>query len=460
MTCPFILPGEEDFVSQLVAPVPPGLAPPIARPPIRLSRWEVSGLGGLALLFVIFGIVTEWRSAFLQRPMTDLQVYLRAAWAVRTGENIYTITDNNHWHYHYPPLLVILAMPLADAPPNADRTGLLPFSVSVAIWYWLSVVLLIAGVHSLAGALEPHTAPWSPRWWGLRFWPLAVCLSPLLATLVRGQINVMVVALICFAGAAGLRGRSWRSGLWIALAICLKVIPGLLLLYPLRRRDYRCLGGCVLGLVLGMVVVPALWFGPERAVTCYTDWFNVFLRPAFGVETDHARDIELMWIPATDSQSLMAMIHNTLHLDRMTRPFEISPQVRLAHWLSGALLVGVTLLAARPAANEHRMRPLLLLGALSLIMLLLSPVSHLHYFCLALPLVMGLIAYDWQRQGTMHVGLGLMLVLVVFFVVNVVPHVPGTDMIRDLGLIGYAAILLWLASVVALWRTRPRAAVR
>ena len=38
-------------------------------------------------------------------------------------------------------------------------------------------------------------------------------------------------------------------------------------------------------------------------------------------------------------------------------------------------------------------------GTLLLIMLLLSPVCHTHYFALAVPLLMGLLALSWDRQG-------------------------------------------------------------
>src|SRR5437660_1417540 len=81
------------------------------------------------------------------------------------------------------------------------------------------------------------------RWRALRVGPLLACLTPVFATLVRGQVNLFVLAPLCFAAAALLRGRSWRGGAWLALAVCLKVFPAFLLLYPLWRRDWRCLGG-------------------------------------------------------------------------------------------------------------------------------------------------------------------------------------------------------------------------
>jgi hypothetical protein len=438
-------------VSQLVAPLPL-----TARPtPDRLTFWQAAGLWALAAGFLVFGFVVEFRSVFLHRPMTDVQVYLRAAWAARTGRDIYTVTDDNHWHYHYPPLLAILAAPLADAPPDADRSGLLPYAVSVAVWYWLSVAVLAAGLHALASALEPQSAPGGRRWWALRVGPLLSCLSPILATLMRGQVNLMLLALLCCAGAATLRGRPWRAGFWLAGAVCLKIIPAFLLLYPLWRRDYRCLGGCLLGMTVGLILIPAAWFGPARTLNYFEEWYHMLMRPALGNGEDHARDKELIGATSTDSQSIGSILHNSMYIDPYQRPREHSAAVRLAHWLGGASLTVVTLLAAGWRPGGHRLRPLLFLSALTLVMLLLSPVCHLHYFCLALPLIMGLVALQWEVHGTTKMSAGFILLVLVNFVANGITHLPSMDAARDLGLAAYATLLLWLFAVVTLWQMRP-----
>ncbi len=100
----------------------------------------------------------EFRSAFLQHRKGDLNVFLRAGWAIRTGADLYAVTDDNGFHYHYPPLLAILAAPLADPPAGADRTDMLPYPISVALCYVLNLICLAFAVHRLAGALEETAA--------------------------------------------------------------------------------------------------------------------------------------------------------------------------------------------------------------------------------------------------------------------------------------------------------------
>ncbi len=54
--------------------------------PLRL--WERGLVVLLLLVTVAFGVVVEYRTAFLKRRMGDLGCYLRAAWAVRTGADL------------------------------------------------------------------------------------------------------------------------------------------------------------------------------------------------------------------------------------------------------------------------------------------------------------------------------------------------------------------------------------
>jgi hypothetical protein len=315
---------------------------------------------------------------------------------------------------------------------------------------------LVLAVRWLAGAVEDTQSPSAPPrpWWVLRLLPVWICLPMIAHTLMRGQANLVVLALLCGTAAAVLRGRSFQAGCWLAGAICLKVFPAFLLLYPFWRRDGRLLAGCTLGLFVGLALVPAAVFGPGQALAFYQEWAEVLVRPALTPGGDQTRAKELTDITATDSQSLLATLHNTLNLERSTRPRQATFQVRAVALAIGGLLTLVTLLAfGRPWRRDTEPdapASLLFLGCLTVIMVLLNPVCHLHYFCLLLPLVVGILA---ASRGSGSVW-GWALLFLLYVVANVLPHFPGLEVLRDVGLAMYAALALWLVGVVLLVRGR------
>jgi hypothetical protein len=186
--------------------------------------------------------------------------------------------------------------------------------------------------------------------------------------------------------------------------------------------------------------------GPERTVACYQEWIQVLVRPALGTGNDRSRVEELTGITATDSQSLVALFHNTCYLDRSKRPGEISATVRLAHWMVGGILTVLTIVAAS-RCRRPEWQSLFGMGGLVVVMLLLSPVCHLHYFCLSLPLVMGLVLVSWEHTRW-KVSLGILFS--VYLIATVLPHLPGLEVLRDVCLAAYANLLLWATALLVL----------
>jgi len=440
----------------------------LAGPCISPSRsygiylWDRRGLIVLIALFAVFGLVVEKRSAYMQRRMTDLGVYLRAAWAVRTGEDIYDIQDENGWHYQYPPLFAILMVPLADPPLGADRTGYIPYALSVAIWYVFSLACLSFAVHHLAVALEENSLSrmdrispgFCKRWWALRLLPILVCLTPIGHTMMRGQVNLLLLALLCGLAGALVSKKSGVAGLWLAGAICLKVIPGFLLLIPLWRRDGKCLACCLIGLIVGLVIIPAADFGPSRTIAYYREYDEKLLRPGLGNGTDQSRAKELIEMTANDSQSILAAIHNSLYPDRLRRPPHPTEIVRWTAQIIGGVLALATLAAAGWRRHASGGSMALLIGMFILNMLLLSPVCHLHYFALSVPLVMAVLDATWKRKSVPRLGPGLWLLFGVHWIANTLPHLPGMELVRDMGLAMYAALALWVIGFFYLLKER------
>ncbi len=380
---------------------------------------------------------------------------------MRSGADLYAVTDDNGFHYHYPPLFAILLAPLADPPAGADHSGMIPYPISVGICYVLNLLFLALAVHALAGALEESgavgpTVRGSRRWWALRLWPILACVVPIGHTLMRGQVNLLLLTLLCGAVAAVIRGRSFRGGLYLAGAIAIKIVPAFLILFPLWRRDGRFLAGCALGLVITLVAIPMVVLGPGRTGECYERVWGAVLMPGLGTGTDQTRAEELTNVTGTDSQSILAVIHNTQYPQFATRPPRASTAVRLASYAIGGFLTLATFAAGRRRTRDP-IALVLLWGCLILDMLLLSPVCHLHYFALALPLAMALIAAKWQRQESLAPGAGLITLFVVGGVANLLPHLPALVRLRDGGLAMYGTLALWLVSIVILWRRSRRA---
>jgi hypothetical protein len=425
-----------------------------------LGRWEKIGIGVVVLLFVVFGGLVEQRSAFLERRMGDLDVFLRAAWAVRNDADLYAITSDNDWHYLYPPLYAILLTPLADPPKIADHAGYVPYAVSVAICYLISVFSLFAGAHVLANALEGRVfadgqAVYCRRWWFLRLWPVLICFLPIGHTLMRGQANVIVLAMLCAAMAGWIRGLRFRAGLWLSFAICIKVIPVYLLVYPLWQRDGRALGGVAIGCFAGLVLVPLAAFGPTKTATHYETYAKAFFGPFFGVHHDERSREE---IATTDSIGVKNAIHNWTYPDQATRPEDMNAIGKAAYLLLGFAMTFLTLWPGTLRRDESPTRTASVFGSLILLMTIFSPVSHRHYLLFCMPIVMCVLVATWNTQPTLRIPWGLTGCFLVFNVTMFVAYLPDLENImKDRCAALFATLPMWVIPVWMLWR-RPAVA--
>jgi len=417
--------------------------------PEPLTRFDRLALIGFLALVVVFGALVEIRSAFLSQRRTDLDVYLRAAWAVRTGGDIYAVTDDHGWHYCYPPLTAILLAPLADPPAGADRTAYAPFAISVAFWYVFSVVCVFLAAHWFAATLEEASDHLGDgrRWWYRRNIPIFLLLGPIGCALSRGQVNLLLILLIAGWFRAMVQQRQFLSGLWLAGAICLKFIPGFLVLVPLWRKEWRTLGGVAVGVAIGFGVIPAVVWGIPGTVEVNRRFVHAIIHPAVTQAGDDTRAKELMEITATDNQSFQAIIHNYRHWSESPRPPHADTLTRMLHVALFGSLTALTLHAFGRRRDDNPRRLLLVVGCLVLLMALGSPISHTHYFCLALPLIAGLyITSVEERPKAILPDWGTGLVLVSAALLFSLTHIPVWEGRRDAGLPMYASLILWAAA--------------
>ncbi|MFO0833183.1 MAG: glycosyltransferase family 87 protein [Phycisphaerales bacterium] len=432
-----------------------------------LRPWERTGILALLSLLLAFGFVTLHRSAFLDSRRTDADVYFRAAWALRTDQDPYTVADTNGWTYLYPPPLAIGTMPLAQPPPwgpgteNRLHWGV-TYPVAIVLWYALSAALLLCSVHWLALALErcsPHALTRNPgfctrRWWVNRVGPLLFCLPAVCSTLVRGQVNILLLACVCGVALLLSRKRPLAAGAAIAAAVCLKLFPAFLLLQAAITRSGRLITGCLLGCVALLGVLPLAILGWEHSVTVTRSFMQTMLLPALGIGGSDAKHDELA--RAFNNQSLLAILHNwrdwrSVTVDHIIRPNATDKSLFL---LIAAVLVG-SVVAAAFRAGLHRPNPplrktLLLLCVLTTLMLALSPVCHNHYFALHLPLLACLFSIAQDRARTIDMSPPVWVGLAAYFLLGVLPRLPGLEtVLKPAGLHMLVGLAL---TAVGIWK--------
>lgn len=415
-----------------------------------LRPMERAAIGVFVLVAISFGAIVVYRSALLTFRRTDFGVYARAAWGVRAGENIYSLADDRGWHYCYPPLLAILLTPLADPPATVSRAGMLPFWVSVAIWYSASVGALFLSLHWLASAIEERfptptclsDEQRARRWWLLRFWPVLLCLPTIGFTLSRGQVGLILVGCLTISAACLVRRQSVGAGVLLGLAASLKFIPIFLALYPLRRRDGRMLLGVAMGMIAGLAMLPALVFGPGKALALSEQFVSQVLAPGLGVGRDATMARELTSITATHSQAMVSVAHRLLHFIEGTTPApSANVATRMIHWLVAGM-VTLCVLMGSAARRRGPAEDGVFLGSLAILMVWISPVCHVHYLIIAAPLVAVILALGSEDGEMPWRNPWVIAPLFGYVIATAVVMLPGMERWLDLGVAGFATVFL------------------
>ena len=184
---------------------------------------------GAAVLGAIIGFDTLVLHLSVD-PLADIRAYYDAGARLNAGEPLYIqpATTDDAAFYRYPPLLAIAFRPLA----------LLPYETAALIWE--GVVIASLGITVLRLGLREE-----------RTWLLLGWLAPAIAWSVAiGQAQVPMTLLLAI-------GSPWA----VALAANLKLLPALVAIYWLARREWRQLawfGGAMVALIaLQFVLEPA-----------------------------------------------------------------------------------------------------------------------------------------------------------------------------------------------------------
>ena len=319
--------------------------------------WIVAALVATAL-----GIVLMIGTA--RHGMIDLRVYRMGGSVLLDGDSLYDAhLPDTGLPFTYPPFAAIAMIPLA----------VLPWRLAALVWIAISVACL-ALIWRVALRREWPRLGTLGRTRALGvlagFTLLSVALEPVRETLLFGQINLVLTAMILWDLAAS--DRRWRGAL-VGVAAALKLTPVLFLALLVVTRQWRLLRNALLGfagaVAIGFVVVPnQSWDYWTRVVRdanrvgglSFASNQSVmgFLARLVG---DEAPALKPLWFVIASAVALFA-----LWLARR-------------YWLADDRVIAVAVCA---------------LGAL-----FASPVSWSHHWVWGVPIGVGLVAVVARRTG-------------------------------------------------------------
>ena len=306
----------------------------------------IGAISVLILLIAVLAYQSWWRF----NPGLDLNIYLEAARAFWNGANPYAIAMPAA--FIYPPFVCVLLWPLAQ----------LPLEVAAVIWFVLSLIALGAALGMILRISGPVDVSRAVVACAI----VCVLLTEVLQNNLRNaQINFLVLACTLTFAWYWSRGRKGLASGWLAVAIAIKITPGIFLIWLARRRDWRTLVATT-AIALGLTIaLPAVVAGP-----LIVDDFRGYVQTFIGDRVTVGPDAMVERRPF----SVVGALHR---FTDVSWPFDA-----VVLGLGVLLVTGLLFDRGSPVAGQETAA---LVSLYLVTALLATPMSEVHHLALILP---------------------------------------------------------------------------
>ena len=205
----------------------------------------------------------------------DFTSYLLSAQALLDGQNPYQ-TDTP-FTYSYPMFLAFLLIPLCKV----------PYWLANLTWFAVNVLSLLGSVFILVRLTLPHTKlDWTSHLIGPLVLSLLLMAGVIQNNLLNGQVNFVVLLSCMLFLKYFLANKTLPASLFLAMAAAIKLVPLILFLFVLLRRDFRVLA---LSTVLFVIfcLLPAVTLGGDVTVI-YGEYVQNFILGKFSGGAEQA----------------------------------------------------------------------------------------------------------------------------------------------------------------------------
>ncbi len=290
--------------------------------------------------------------------MIDLDVYRAAASALLHGSDPYSAHGPDGLPFTYPIFAALVFVPFAVLPTVAARVAITLLSFG-ALW----VICHLTLRQVLPDRSRRQLAVWS-----VPVAVLAVSTHPVLDTLLFGQVNLVLVAMV-LVDMFLVRGRG--RGVLVGLATGIKLTPGLFLIYFLvtgQRRAAR-----TAALTAALTVAAGFALRPRGA---WAFWTRYVLDPARTGNVTYA-----------GNQSVLAITARLLR--------RITPPPALTWSLVAIVVVAALVIARRRYRAGDELTAVSVVGVAAL---LASPISWTHHWVWFIPVLAVVAAWAHRTR--------------------------------------------------------------
>lgn len=301
------------------------------------------------------------------------------------------------------------------------------------LWLALNLGATVATLYLLATRI---TGPPGPDWaliavvpflWIAPFWYWEYRLS---------QINNFTLLLLVGAYVCWQRRHHAAAGLWLGLAVILKLTPGLLIVWFALKRQWAVVAAALITIALAGPLADVAVLGPRETADAYRGWLARAVQdgsPRALIE----RQVEMDWRNSALGATLCRWLHPTsyaLRFDNDPRFRERDPDAllnvaalptatvaRIASAAAILLLAALCLWAWRGPADPAALRTRVEWAIFMLAMLWLMPVMRRYHMIWCLPAVFLLAealraaAPGWRRGCLWAAALALLAAQVAMF---------------------------------------------
>lgn len=320
----------------------------------------------ILLFLLVVGLFIQTMGKALRPDGYDFTTYYLSARALIEGTNPYQ--NSSIFPYIYPLSFAFFITPLA----------LFSHETASVIWFLLSILALFGAgkliyllLNQEGYKIDKNKLPI------LTLILLVVLITPVQNNLLNGQVNI-VLLFLCAAFFYYLSLKKIIvASIFLAMGISIKLVPGLLIILLIFRKQYKAVFLTLLLTVL-FLLIPVLFTGKQ----IYT-YYNYYISNFILFQLKHQHSNELYF-------NLSDVLRHLFYIN-----------VSLARALSFLIGAGFIVIAelGKDKKDKNRIKEFLVFSIYLLVLLLLSPTSQKHYLVYMFPAVsIGVVFLIYHRK--------------------------------------------------------------